>query len=539
MSGQDVTQWFVEALMASAILLALVMLLRRPVARYFGVRAAYALWALPLLRLILPRLPEEASPSAYLPVHHAPVPISYVREAVQVPVAQFPWIESALMLWMAGAVVFLAVQAIGYYRFRRLMLSDGTFVRRDGKVTTLESVHASGPLAFGIVHKHIVVPIDFADRYSAQEQAMALAHEHMHHQRGDLLANLIAALLLALQWCNPIAWIAYRAFRVDQELACDAQVLARHGAIHAQDYGRAILKAATATPLNGGNRFSICHLNTVDTLKGRLKMLSTHTDSLRRITWGMTAVAAVTVSGLALTASGSQVAKEMASVSTRLSSVKLTKLATFMPQVATVPETPEPPYRPEMTEPYPAPETPVAPEAPLAPAAMAAPTPPTPPTPPAVPSGARQVKSASADGATSYRAIAYPSKAEIATMVPNVRVERRCNGEEDVSTQSYTDAWGNRQVRVRICQEAIQRQAMAEAQAGREEARAGIAEAKVQLAEAERAVASAQYMSAHARAQAKAELGRARAEIRREIAEMERERVEGARERARSRRETD
>lgn len=506
MSGQDVTQWFVEALMASAILLALVMLLRRPVARYFGVRAAYALWALPLLRLVLPRLPEEASPSTYLPVQYAPVPISYVREAVQVPVAQFPWIEAALMLWTAGAVVFLAVQAIGYWRFRRLILSDGTFVRREGKITTLESVHASGPLAFGILHKHIVVPIDFADRYTVQEQAMALAHEHMHHQRGDLLANLIAALLLALQWCNPIAWIAYRAFRVDQELACDAQVLARHGAVHAQDYGRAILKAATATPLTGGNRYSICHLNTVDTLKGRLKMLSTHTDSLRRITWGMTAVAAVTISGLALTASGSQVAREMASVSTRLSSAKLTKLATFMPQAATVPETPEPPYRPEMTEPYPAPETPQAP------AALAAPAP---PAPPAVWSGTRRVKITSADGTTAYHTIAYPSATEIAAMVPDVRVENRCNGDAMVSTRNYDDASGKRHVRVSMCQQAIQRTAMIEAQAemaaARAEARAAAAEAR---AENERARAEAFAEDKAARAEAQAENARARTEAR-------------------------
>ena len=37
---------------------------------------------------------------------------------------------------------------------------------------------------------------------------------------------IVALLVLALNWFNPVAWVAFRAFRADQELACDAAVAA-------------------------------------------------------------------------------------------------------------------------------------------------------------------------------------------------------------------------------------------------------------------------------------------------------------------------
>ncbi|MGK2911311.1 MAG: M56 family metallopeptidase [Sphingobium sp.] len=500
MTGSGFTIWFFEAVIASTLLIALVLLLRPVVARHFGVRAAYALWALPLLRFLLPRLPDGTSPAALLPVQGHAVSITNMREAVQLPAAQFPWIEAALTIWIIGAALFLSAQTLAYFGFRRRMLSDGAVIGRQDGVTMLESVHATGPLAFGIVHRYVVVPVDFGDRYTRDEQAMALAHELEHHRRGDLIANLGALLMLSLHWCNPIAWIAYRAFRADQELACDARVLARHGQDKAQAYGRAILKAATATRLSTGGRFSFCHLNTVGTLKGRLKMLSNHAASLNRISWGMSAVAIVTVAGLALTASGSEAAQEMASVSGRLSEAKLMNLATFMPRQQSevapfdVPETPE---------------TPMAAVAPLAPAMPAVPDAPVAPMAPEAPRAP-------------YSFPHVPTRAEIAAMTPDVRVEESCHGQPG-STHEYVDAGGKRHVRVALCTSATREQAMADVRAGMAEARAG-------MAEAQREMAAARIEAAHDRAQARAEAKAAMAEAR---ADMARARADIRREQAR------
>lgn len=464
--------WIAETLIATTLLMALVMMLRRPVAHWLGAGAAYMLWLLPLARMMLPALPQTiADPS---PLHRAvdqsglPAMLEPGRATVTLAATPaFPWIESAIALWLAGVALFLVVQLVGYARFRRHMLAGATPVARDGRIRIVSSAQATGPLAFGVLRPYIVLPADFALRFDPQEQAMALAHERAHHDRGDLAANMVALLLLAAHWCNPVAWLAYRAYRADQETACDARVLSRHGRDLAHAYGRAILKAA------GGRHYAgACHLTRLATLKGRLKMLSTHDTSLRRISWGMAAVAIVTASGLALTASGSRAAQEMAALTDRVGAADFGRLATLVaePARATVPQTPDVPASPS------APAAPagradlsavpsttpvIAPDAPQAPAVSTADmVPPVPPVPPVtVRSDQGRISVTHADGRVERYSV--PTEGEIARMVPIVDVREGCDGDRVSSQRETVGADGRRRISVRICERAIAAQARA------------------------------------------------------------------------------
>lgn len=467
--------WIAETLIATTLLMALVMLLRRPVARWLGAGAAYALWLLPLARMALPSMPHElANPSPLQrAVDQAGLP-ALLGAAPTLPVQPewtLPWLEIGAALWLLGVLLFLAVQSIGYRRFRRFILTGATAIGEEGRIRIVTSPRAGGPLAFGVLRPVIVLPADFALRFDREEQAMAIAHERAHHERGDLAANMVALLLLGLHWCNPVAWIAYRAYRADQEQACDARVLALYGQDQAHVYGRAILKAA------GGRQFAAaCHLNRVTALKGRLKMLSTHEMSLRRISWGMAAVAVVTVSGLALTASGSRAAQQVAAITDKVESMNFGRLADLVAQPASASETaasqtPEAPAAPSA----PAPVThgkaasshdvapPVPPVPPTSAADMAPPVPPVPPTPPM----------SLRDG----DAPLIPSEAEIRRMVPHVDVADGCEDGKSVTRRETVDADGRRHIRVRICQAQIEAQAHSAARAGLIAARAQIAAA--------------------------------------------------------------
>ena len=44
--------WLTDTFIYTGLLIAVVLVLRRPVARHFGPQTAYALWSLPLLRLM-------------------------------------------------------------------------------------------------------------------------------------------------------------------------------------------------------------------------------------------------------------------------------------------------------------------------------------------------------------------------------------------------------------------------------------------------------------------------------------------------------
>jgi bla regulator protein BlaR1 len=298
----------VEALVASTALMLLVLALRAPVRRAFGAEMAYLLWLLPVLRLLLPPLPSGWSPLSAAPISDVseraavlinpvvPVDVAAIATPTAPTGGAMPWVA---LLWVAGAVAILGFQFVRYLRFRARVLRSAEAVTRVGSVEVVESAGASGPLAFGLIRRVVAFPRDFAERYDAQERELALAHEIGHHRRGDLWANWVALALLALHWFNPVAWIAFRAFRADQEMANDAGVLARAGAAQRHAYGCAIVKAAHGRALTPA-----CHLNTINDLKGRLRMLARGRASGRRVAAGGAAITALAGAGLVLTASG-------------------------------------------------------------------------------------------------------------------------------------------------------------------------------------------------------------------------------------------
>ncbi|UZK70374.1 M56 family metallopeptidase [Sphingomonas sp. S1-29] len=407
------TGWIIETLVATTLLMALVLLLRERVRRAFGPGMAYALWALPVLRMLLPPMPDELRPLDIAPIGAATEPGTVM---MMVPVAEIPalpqgWgmsdVPVAVMLcWAIGAALFVGYHVFSHSRFCARLRGSArrTVSIVGGRVDMIESDAASGPLAFGIWRKAVAFPADFEERYDELERDLALAHELGHHARGDLLANWVALAMLGFHWFNPIAWRAYRAFRADQEMACDAMVLSdRHPALrHA--YGRAIVKSA-----HGGAVSAACHLHSVNEIKGRLRMLTKHSKPSRgkRII-GAAGIGALTLAGLAVTASGTAAADELrAKVESRIGMpldeivLPIPPEMPEMPEIPGTPETPETSEVPTMFEqvadfaeppmqaadmpapppPPPVPDFPAVPEAPAMPVPAAPPAPPLPPFP--------------------------------------------------------------------------------------------------------------------------------------------------------------
>src|SRR3546814_498383 len=120
---------------------------------------------------------------------------------------------------VASALSQAAVQR-RFHRSLGALRVDGNGLLRAGSSTGL-------PAVVGL-RARIVLPADFDVRYSADERALILAHERTHRARGDVAGNALMAALRCVYWFNPLLWIAADRFRRDQELACDATVVARH-----------------------------------------------------------------------------------------------------------------------------------------------------------------------------------------------------------------------------------------------------------------------------------------------------------------------
>ncbi|MDQ3074272.1 MAG: M56 family metallopeptidase [Pseudomonadota bacterium] len=264
------TQWAAEMLVATTVLIALVLLLRRLVARYFGARAAFALWLAPLLRFLFPSFAQPIEAPQLWIDSGATAAATIAPVSAAVPLGAI-----VLIVWIGGGALFLAIHVIAYCRFVATALVGATELNEPGigagidGVAILASDAVTGPAASGLLTQRIFVPRDFAAAFSPEERFLALSHEVLHHRRGDLWAGAAALACLALHWFNPLAHVAHRAFRRDLEAACDADLLARVGTSMRQTYARTILRCV-ARPVP----HPICALTETDELKGRIIMLN-------------------------------------------------------------------------------------------------------------------------------------------------------------------------------------------------------------------------------------------------------------------------
>ena len=253
----------VEATLAGTGAVLLVSIVRRPVRVVLGAGAAYALWLCVPAALMAVLLPRGIDPSPAWPASWRVAPASALLPNPQRDLQA--WRDLALLLWLGGTVPCAAILAWQQHRYVRGL---GKPVRRDDGLYQCPIAGAGLPAVAGALRPRILLPADFARRYTAQEQALVIEHERVHVRRGDPLANALAAALRCLFWFHPLLPMALRRFRLDQELACDARVIARNPqARHA--YGQAMLKTQfDELPLPLG-----CHWQARHPIKERIDML--------------------------------------------------------------------------------------------------------------------------------------------------------------------------------------------------------------------------------------------------------------------------
>ncbi len=309
MNADVMGAWLFDTLWTTTLLMTAILIVRRPVAKHFGPTIAYALWLIPAARVCMPTIegPSISTADGGMAIQDT------VRDAVLAglsspnamataanPVHALPIIDFValgLTIWLGGAVLLFMVQMIRYAAMRDDLLAEATDIAIVDGVKIVASDQVAGPLAFGLFHRVIAVPQDFTKAYSPAERDLAIAHEMAHHKSGDLFANLVAFTILCLQWFNPVAWISWNAFRVDQEAACDARVLAGKGAEERAMYGQALAKTA----FDGVPTFATA-LNSPKTIIERLRRITMKDTSNTRRSLGKIGIITAAAIILPLTA---------------------------------------------------------------------------------------------------------------------------------------------------------------------------------------------------------------------------------------------
>ena len=321
-----------EWIFTSAFLILVVLALRWALGKRVSARLRYALWAVVLVRLLVPvqlftsplagtRVFAGEGPERSIQAPNAPsapaatsIPdnalspgeqsgqtVNFITapqapdlpDAPEPPAAPdltklAPWLGWA---WLAGsaavALVLLASNLRFYGKLRRERIPlEGT----DCPLRVYAAAGLPSPCLFGLFRPAIyVTPVAAADPDMLRH---VLAHEYTHCRQGDHLWSLLRCVALAAHWWNPLVWLAAVLSQRDAELACDEGALKRLGDGERAGYGNTLLALVTAKPRPADL------LRCATTMAGDKKSLKERISRIarapRRVIWAVVVVVLVT-----------------------------------------------------------------------------------------------------------------------------------------------------------------------------------------------------------------------------------------------------
>ena len=219
---------------------------RQPAALRHSLLAAAILLASaqPLMNRIVP---VWAIPSTSWTIHDTPAAASDTvtthvafesTASVIVGAEAIDWLALAYRIWLAGTVLSLSILILGLLWLTWLgsrardagspwqQAADDLRAQLsiDRPVRIAIARHPALLVTWGAIAPVILLPAD-ADSWPAERIRLVLAHELAHLVRRDWLIQLGAELGRAINWFNPLFWMACAQLRRESEYACDDIVL--------------------------------------------------------------------------------------------------------------------------------------------------------------------------------------------------------------------------------------------------------------------------------------------------------------------------
>ena len=239
------TNWLVDQQLVISFLLLTLIILEAKAIKNLGAKAIYALWLLVPLLLIANNLPKDVISIDDKSIYRYIVKIGAETNTVNI---NFKWALS----WLSGFLGILFLGTFAQWKIYRLVHSESRKVdlgiALPNSLTVVSNNQLSGPILSGIFKPTLLIPEGFQSQFSVRQQQLMINHELVHFYRGDNLYNLFALLFVAVFWFNPLTWMAYRAFRRSQELACDAVVLSQSTTEDQISYSKALVQCAERSP---------------------------------------------------------------------------------------------------------------------------------------------------------------------------------------------------------------------------------------------------------------------------------------------------
>jgi len=284
-------------------------------------RARYALWALVLVRALLPfqlpfSLPLSLSellpgPTQSLQTQSIPAPFSasqpieqaqsyyqglepgyigpttgsmgYVEvsedgKTINYHVDFFSPAEIVRLVWLAGVAVTAGVLIVSNERFhKKLKKTRKALEMADCPIPVYVAEVLPSPCLVGVLHPAIyLTPEAAADEVHLRH---VLTHELTHYAQKDHIWSALRCICLTFHWFDPFMWWAAAQSKKDCELSCDEGAVKRLGESERISYGRTLVDMVAAR-----NNYDILSCSTTmtggkKTIQQRIEALVKHPET--------------------------------------------------------------------------------------------------------------------------------------------------------------------------------------------------------------------------------------------------------------------
>ena len=264
--------WF----FSSAVLLLGLTGLRRALRGRVHPLLQYALWALALLRLLIPgavfsspaslenltartqivrdlealrgieslSLSDGSALGFYGGDYERDSPVVLADEATPERFARLSramnWRDALTAVWLAGVCAVGGAFLVSNLSFAARLRRSRRRLEAPGSLLPVYVCDGlAAPCLFGLLRPAIYLTPEAASDETRLRHV--LAHEETHYRHGDTLWGALRGLALALHWFDPLAWLCAALSRRDAEAACDAGAIRRLGEEARTDYGKTLI----------------------------------------------------------------------------------------------------------------------------------------------------------------------------------------------------------------------------------------------------------------------------------------------------------
>jgi GWxTD domain-containing protein len=271
-----------EGIMISALLAAMLIVLRSSRARYHAACVAMVLLFFSFIVTLIWLMPESSHGlTSKKPIQFYPLDIQNGLDVMSSTnsglAAVVPWFTP---FWFAGVWFVYLGQIIGWISIDRLRrrgvcyppqfwrqaiprLSGRMYLSRP--VQLLESCLVNMPIVIGHFRPVILVPLGLFAGLTPEQIEAVLLHELAHVRRCDYLVNMLQRLVEGLLFYNPAVWWISHLMRSERENCCDDLVVAAMSDAH--EYAKALVileqnrqpGLEQAVAVTGGNLVSRVH----------------------------------------------------------------------------------------------------------------------------------------------------------------------------------------------------------------------------------------------------------------------------------------